>query len=269
MNLWRKAFGFVARALSLTDPTGWPAPQGKSHAGETVTETNALALSAVWACVNLLSGTIASLPLMVYRTAPDGTRTVAKDHPLYRVLHDSPNADQTAGDFWEFNVAGMELWGNSFSRIGRTGDRVVALTPIRPNIVVVDRAASGELRYRWSEDGRAHEVLQRDMLHVRGFGGSPLGGMSTLAFGRHAFGLAVAIDRAAGKVFENGMRPSMALTFDKFLTDEQRELAETRLAEKYVGAVNTGRPFINEGGSKLEVSGCVAFICKSQVWLRQ
>src|SRR3546814_5123232 len=55
-----------------------------------------LGLAAAWACVNLLAGTIASLPLMVYRTGRDGRRNVATDHPLYRVLHDSPNADQTA-----------------------------------------------------------------------------------------------------------------------------------------------------------------------------
>src|SRR3546814_3249845 len=61
-----------------------------------------LGLAAAWACVNLLAGTIASLPLMVYRTGRDGRRNVATDHPLYRVLHDSPNADQTAVDFWEF-----------------------------------------------------------------------------------------------------------------------------------------------------------------------
>ncbi|WP_211109373.1 phage portal protein [Azospirillum tabaci] len=244
--------GFVRKALSLTDPTGW-APQGAaSHAGEVVTETSALALSAVWACTNLLAGTIASLPLMVYRTNANGDREVAKDHPLYRVLHDSPNADQTAVDFWEYAVSGMELWGNAYAPISRAGGRVVALTPIKPSIMTVDRSASGELRYRWSEDGKTHEVMQRDMLHIRGFGGSPLGGHSTLAFGRHTFGLATAIDRAAGKMFENGMRPSMALTFDKFLTDEQRKIAETSLTEKYIGAVNTGRPFINEGGSKLE-----------------
>jgi phage portal protein BeeE len=58
--------------------------------------TGVLALSAAWACINLIAGTIASLPLMVYRTDKQGRRTVAYDHPLYRILHDSPNADQTA-----------------------------------------------------------------------------------------------------------------------------------------------------------------------------
>lgn len=252
MSLWSKTAGLIRRALSLTSPEGWRGAGGDSHAGEDVSEATVLALSAVWACVNLLAGTIASLPLMVYRTTPDGKRTEARDHALYRLLHDSPNADQTAVDFWEQQVAGIELWGSAFASIERIGGRVVALTPVKPSLMVVDRAPSRELRYRWSEDGQAHEVLQGDMLHIRGFGGSPYGGLSTLSFGRHAFGLASAVDKAAGKMFANGMRPSMALTFDKFLTPEQRELAETRLIEKYLGAVNTGRPFINEGGSKLE-----------------
>ena len=59
----------------------------------------AIGLSAVYACINLLAGTIGSLPLMVYRTDREGVRTVAKDHPLYYVLHDSPNFDQTSVDF--------------------------------------------------------------------------------------------------------------------------------------------------------------------------
>lgn len=248
---WKKAD--AVQTLTLTDPAGWTPEQAMSHAGEAVSADKAMALSAVWACINLLSGTIASLPLMVYRTSKDGVRTAAKDHPLYRVLHDSPNADQTALDFWEYEVAGIELWGNAYARIDRgASGRVVGLTPIKPDTVQVDRLQSGILRYRWSADGRSYEVMQPDMLHIRGFGGSPLGGLSTLAFGRHAFGLATAVDRAAGAMFANGMRPSVALTFEKFLAKEQREAAEKYLVANFIGAMNTGRPFINEGGSKIE-----------------
>ncbi|WP_207479557.1 phage portal protein [Arenibaculum pallidiluteum] len=251
MNIVRK-MATVVRRLTLTNPDGWANPGSTSHANEPVTETSALALSAVWACVNLLSGTIASLPLMVYRTAPDGTRTVAKDHPLFRVLHDSPNADQTAADFWEYEVAGVELQGNAFARVARSGGRVVALHPVKPELVTVDRLPSGVLRYRWTEDGRAYEVLQDGMLHVRGFGGAPLGGMSTLAFGRHAFGLAMATDRAAGKTFANGLQPTVGFSFAGWLTKEQRAVAEQKMADKYLGAMNAGRPVILEGGTKIE-----------------
>src|SRR5436190_20496850 len=100
--LRHKAAMFFVRSLNLLQPDDWRGLTNESYAGETVTSSGALALSSVWACVNLLCGTQASLPLMVYRTDAKGARDVASDHPLYRVLHDSPNYDQTSVDFWEF-----------------------------------------------------------------------------------------------------------------------------------------------------------------------
>lgn len=253
MSLLRKMATFFRR-LSLRSPDGWYPDGQRSDAGEPITDQNILAISAVWACVNLLAGTIASLPLMVYRTNSRGERTLARDHPLFRILHDSPNYDQTATDFWEFSSASIELWGNSYAAIERNGGgRVAALTPLRPDSVSVRRLENGNLEYRWTKDGENHVGSDRAILHIRGFGGDPLGGMSTLHFGRHAFGLARAIDRAAAGTFSNGMIAQTALTFERWLTDEQRNLAETKLSEKYIGAKNSGRPIILEGGTKIDV----------------
>ncbi|MDX0592236.1 phage portal protein [Sinorhizobium medicae] len=253
MSLLRKMATFFRR-LSLRTPDGWYPDGQRSDAGEPITDQNILAISAVWACVNLLAGTIASLPLMVYRTNSRGERTLARDHPLFRILHDSPNYDQTATDFWEFSSASIELWGNSYAAIERNGGgRVAALTPLRPDSVSVRRLENGNLEYRWTMDGETHVGSDRAILHIRGFGGDPLGGMSTLHFGRHAFGLARAIDRAAAGTFSNGMIAQTALTFERWLTDEQRNLAETKLSEKYIGAKNSGRPIILEGGTKIDV----------------
>lgn len=253
MSLLRKMATFFRR-LSLRTPDGWYPDGQRSDAGEPITDQNILAISAVWACVNLLAGTIASLPLMVYRTNSRGERTLARDHPLFRILHDSPNYDQTATDFWEYSSASIELWGNSYAAIERNGGgRVAALTPLRPDSVSVRRLENGNLEYRWTMDGENHVGSDRAILHIRGFGGDPLGGMSTLHFGRHAFGLARAIDRAAAGTFSNGMIAQTALTFERWLTDEQRNLAETKLSEKYIGAKNSGRPIILEGGTKIDV----------------
>ena len=253
MSLLRKMATFFRR-LSLRSPDGWYADGQRSDAGESITDQNVLAIPAVWACVNLLAGTIASLPLMVYRTNSRGERTLARDHPLFRILHDSPNYDQTATDFWEFSSASIELWGNSYAAIERNGGgRIAALTPLRPDSVSVRRLEDGNLEYRWTKEGENHVGSDRAVLHIRGFGGDPLGGMSTLHFGRHAFGLARAIDRAAAGTFSNGMIAQTALTFERWLTDEQRNLAETKLSEKYIGAKNSGRPIILEGGTKIDV----------------
>lgn len=240
------------RRLTVREPNGWYPDSMRGDAGEIVTDDTAMSLSAVWACVNLLAGTIASLPLMVYRTDTQGRRTVARDHPLYRVLHDSPNYDQTAVDFWEFANASIELWGNAYARVERSVGQVSGLYPVAPALVSVRRLGNGDLEYRWTEDGKAYVETDATMLHIRGFGGNPLGGMSTLHFGRNAFSLARAIDRSAGGMFKNGLRPSGVLTFEKWLSPEQRTLTKTELTEQFLGASNSGRPLILEGGTKWE-----------------
>lgn len=221
-----------------------------SHSGENVTDSSALALSAVWGCVNLISGTISTLPFMVYKRDAQGQRVEARDHPLYRVLHDSPNADQTAVDFWDWMAAAIELNGNAYARISRSGNgKISGLTPVAPDAVKVERLDNGSISYEWTEDGKSYSLTEKDVLHVRGFGGNPLGGLSTLKFGRQIFGLAQAQERVAGETFRNGLRPSGVLTFSDFLSAEHRQLAETKLVEKFTGAMNAGRPMVLEGGS--------------------
>jgi len=243
----------VVRTLSLRSAEGWSRSGSANDAGESVNDANVMTISSVWACVNLISGTISSLPLMVYRPDGSGNRVVAKDHPLYRVLHDSPNYDQTAVDFWDFVAASIELWGNAYARIIRSSTSILGLMPINPACISARRLMDGSIQYSWTEDGKSYVESDRGVLHIRGFGGDPLGGMSTLHFGRHAFGLARTIDKAAAKTFANGMRPGVTLTFEKWLTDAQRNTIEGKLEDKFIGAVNAGRPFILEGGQKLQV----------------
>ncbi|SDP92446.1 phage portal protein, HK97 family [Phyllobacterium sp. YR620] len=248
MNLFRKMADLV-RTLSMRQPQDWNGVQQSSDAGETVNAQSALSLSAVWACVNLLSGTISSLPLMVYKIDSSGNRVVDPSHPLYRLLHDSPNYDQTAVDFWDYINSSIELWGNGYARKVRSGARIVGLVPINPEWVNVRRLSNGKIEYRWTQDGRQFVETDETVLHIRGFGGEPLGGMSTLHFARQAFSLARATDRAAGETFKNGMRPSGVLTFEKWLSQEQRDLVEKKLPEKFIGSMNAGRPLILEGGT--------------------
>jgi HK97 family phage portal protein len=238
---------FFVQRLDLSDHNGLPDLGRTSDAGETVNDKTALSLSAVWGCTNLLAGTISSLPLMVYRGSGAG-REIAKDHPLYRVLHDSPNYDQTAVDFWDFMAGAIELRGNAYAEKMRDGGLVTSLLPIN-SLVKAKRLKTGEIEYSWTEGKNARKATDKDVLHIRGFGGNPLGGMSTLEFARNSFGLARAVEKSASATFKNGMRPSGALTFADFLSPENREIAETRLAEKFIGAVNAGRPLILEGGT--------------------
>ncbi len=248
MSILRKMADFFAYRLTPRDPRGWPgASTSVSDAGTTVSEGSALALSAFWACRALIAGTISTCAVDTYRTR-NGQREEARDHPLWRVLHDSPNYDQTAVDFWDFVVSSIEFWGDAFGRVLRERGEVIGIIPINPQLMTVRRLSSGALEYRWVDAGKTHVHTDADMLHIRGPGGDPLGGLSTMAYGRQTFGLARAANLAASGMFANGLRPSGTLQFKEWLTVEQRSLAEGRLGEKYTGAINAGRPLILEGG---------------------
>ena len=252
-NLARKALGREG-SVSMQDMNGKPVllGGGLSDADEVVTEASSMALSAVWACTNLIAGTISTLPVSPYRN--DGTsKERLGDHPLRAILQESPNYDQTPVDFIEFIGHSIELWGNAYARVIRSdAGRVVALVPVAPQLMSVRRLQNGSIEYTWTDEGKRYRETDQTMLHIRGPGGHPLGGWSTLHYARNAFGLARASDRAAGKMFANGMRPSVAISFETFLTTEQREIAETIMVDRHLGAMNSGRPVLLEGNGKLE-----------------
>lgn len=218
-----------------------------------VNEAAVLGLATAWACVNLLSGTISSLPLEVLQ--PDGKgKASAQDHPLYWLLHDSPNSDQTALDWLDFICACIEMNGNAYSEIARRNDGTpIALrVPFAPGNVKVERLANGRLSYEVKENNRTRTLAQENMLHIRGFGGSPLGGLSTLSFGRLVFGAALTLEGAARRTFHHGIRTNGAFVSEHPLNKVQMEEAEGIIQEKYAGAMNDGRPLLLNHGMKFQ-----------------
>jgi len=251
MQFGRKMRRAVKTVLSLLDPRTWSGVlTDVSTSGKTVNAGSALTLSTVWACTRLVAGTISSLPLVVYKDGANDTRAKFKAHPLYQLLQHSPNADQTALDFWQFVCVSLELWGNAFARIERgAGNRIIALTPIRPELVQVRRTLEGTIRYRYPDGSKSFDIGQDEMFHVRGFGGSPLGGLSTLSFGRQSFGLALATDEAAAQLYKNGLRPSGVLTTkdNATLTEPQRDDVYKYVVDRF-GGENNGKPLVLEAG---------------------
>jgi phage portal protein BeeE len=113
MSWWRRWLG---RPLSAQDGDFWAQHHGpETWAGEHVDEHSAMQLSAYFSCTRRISQTVASLPLGVFERAPDGEKRAVTDHPLYELLHHSPNADQTAVEFWEGRVLGLCTSGNGFA----------------------------------------------------------------------------------------------------------------------------------------------------------
>ena len=215
---------------------------------------NALGLSATWGCINLLAGTIASLPLVVYQDV-NGIKKVATDNPLYWLLHDSPNFDQSAVDFWEHMVACIELNGNAYAQINRRNDgTITSLIPIRPDNITARRNGSGSIEYRWVENGI--ELVRRDVdiLHIRGPLGDALSGVSTLTACAGAFNSAIAADASSQTIFKNGITSSGIFTTDPTiaLTKEQRAEFDEYLSNRYLGSRNQGRPMLLDRGMKFQ-----------------
>lgn len=244
-KMWNGIFA-PSSSLTLQRPPDWA---GASSSGLVVSDASLLGLSTAWRCISLLSGTIASLPITLYRENSKGIPEKYTQHSLYNVLKIGPNADQTAFDFWHFLSSSLEMRGNAYARITRNSiNQIVALTPINPACISVEREADGALKYRWSENGKYYDGSDDVIFHIRGFGGDPLGGLSPLTIGRNVFGVALAADATAGDMFKNGLKPTGVLNFNTWLTSEQREIAKRELADK-IGVGNGGKPLILEGGT--------------------
>jgi HK97 family phage portal protein len=200
--------------VGLTTETFWQEWFGTSNSGKSVTVDGAIRLSTVWACVRLLSESVSTLPLKLYRRLPDGSRESAKDHPLFRVLCRSPNAEMTPQRFMLMVVASICLRGNAFVEKKFVGSRLVALNPLMPQCMTVKRQENGRLKYTYTENGTEREIPEKNLMHIRGFGLDGVCGMLPVTTGRDVVGAAMSAEEAAAKVFANGLQASGFLTVE-------------------------------------------------------
>ncbi len=238
--------------IGLTTGTFWEEWFGQSTSGKNVTVDAALQLSTVWACVRLLSETVSTLPLKLYRRQPDGSRTVATDHPLYRVLCISPNAEMTPGRFMLMIVASLALRGNAFVEKKLIGSRIVALVPLLPQHMRVKRQPNGRLEYIYNENGADRPIPEKSLMHIRGFGLDGVCGIMPVKAGREVLGAAMSADEAAARVFAQGLQASGVLTNESgALKPEQREQLRQSLAA-FAGSKNAGKLMVLEAGLKYQ-----------------
>lgn len=244
MSIW----SYFSRLFTV-QPASVPVEGRDAPSGETIGDNDVFALSAANACVRLISGTEGTLPVRVTKNPGDGgVPSVTRDHWSYRLLHDSPNDEQTAYEFFEEMGASLELKGNALARKEMTGDRVVALEPMAWDDTKVSRNSDGELRYEWA----GQKLTAREVLHIRGFGRDRhrLGGLSTIAMAGSSLGLAKAINRSAAAVFKNGIRTQVALSSERDLDAVQMAEARELVEKRYGGAMHSGRPLILNNGWK-------------------
>jgi HK97 family phage portal protein len=246
----------IARGLGLTDNrlVAWLG-SGPTYSGEFVSPRTSLAIGTVFACSRLIAQTMATLPCQVYKADNEGRGTLARDHPLYALLHDQPNFEMTAVTFWEAVVACILLWGNAYIQIVRNGNRVVALAPMVPDRLTAVRNEDRSLTYTYTWMGEITKLQEGEVMHIKGYSFDGLHGLSIVGQARETLGMAIAADKSSASIFRNGLRPSMVFTSEKYLPEDKRKRFIAETSEKIAGAVNSGGWALVEGGIKAEAIG--------------
>lgn len=230
---------------------------GSSAAGKSVNERSAMQMTAVYACVRILSESIAGLPLHMYRYEDDGSKTKAVEHPLYHLLHDEPNPEMTSFIFRETLMSHLLLWGNAYAQIIRNGKGdIIALYPLMPNRMKVERDTKGQLYYEYQtmkEDaptmkGAVYQLDPSEVLHVPGLGFDGLVGYSPIAMAKNAIGLAIAAEEYGSKFYANGAAPSGVLEHPNVLKDPAKIRDSWNAA--FGGSSNSHRLAVLEEGMK-------------------
>ena len=230
---------------------------GGSTAGKNVNERSAMQMTAVYACVRILSEAIAGLPLHMYHYKDDGGKEKAFDHNLYHLLHDEPNPEMTSFVFRETLMTHLLLWGNAYAQIIRNGKgEVIALYPLMPNRMTVNRDSNGMLYYQYQKsnddaptmEGSSVILSPSEVLHVPGLGFDGLVGYSPIAMAKNAIGLSMAAEEYGAKFYANGAAPSGVLEHPGVLKDPAKVRDSWNAA--FGGSSNSHKVAVLEEGLK-------------------
>lgn len=246
------------RALSLSDLDALldrAAGTIVTGAGFDMSPASAMQSAVVYACVNVLAQTIASLPLIVYRRLPNGGKERAPEHPLYDVLHDRPNPEMTSYELRACLVGHQATWGNAYCEIQRSDARIIALWPLRPDRMTVQRDDAGNLIYVYRlskpdpQTGLMDKVFAfENIMHWRGLSGNGIVGYSPVEQAAQSIGVDMATREYGARFFGNDSRPGGILTHPGRLSDDAAKKLKSRWEESHRGLSNSQRVAVLEEG---------------------
>nr|DAF01955.1 MAG TPA: Portal [Caudoviricetes sp.] len=235
---------------------------GPSTSGKNVNEFTAMQTTAVYACVRILSETLAALPLQLYRYTPGGKERVY-DHPLYHLLHDEPNPEMTSFIFRETLMSHLLIWGNAYAQIIRDRlGRVQGLYPLRPDKMTVCRDENGQIYYIYTKTTDENPAIKPygqvplrkdEVLHIPGLGFDGLVGYSPIAMARNAVGMTMACEEYGASFFANGASPSGVLEHPGILKDPAKVRDSWNAV--YQGSANAHKVAVLEEGMKYQQIG--------------
>ena len=233
---WIKRFSFWN--ASLREPPEWLRwgfGATESHSGVSVTGKTALTFASVWKAVNLISGDVALMPLLLYERDADENRERATSHEAFALLKRRPNRYMSAVGFKQLLQSHALLWGNGYARIIRNSrGEPSELMPLLPDVTkpIID---NGQLLYETKlgsdrENGRSTETIRlqpANVLHIRGLGFDGLSGYSVISLARNSWGLGLAAEKHGSHYFKNYATPQGVLEFPGGMPSAET-LAKTR-----------------------------------------
>lgn len=237
----------------------------ETASGVSVTESSAMRVAAAWRCVNIISGTVGTLPLDLIRRVSEVERQPATGHSLRKVLTVKPNHWQTPSEFRRMMQAHLLLRGNAYALKVTVSGNLVALVPIHPDKVTVEQKADMSLAYRVSLSGGRYRILSaKEMFHLRGMSLDGVTGLSVLGHMRESLGLSLSMERHGATVFKNGARVSMVLKHPNKLGKEGLEFLRNSLDAYRQGGEAEGKALILEEGME---AGPLAMTSEDAQWI--
>ena len=220
-------------------------------AGQTITEQTALTLSTVWACTSLVSETIGTLPLHIYKKTANG-RERADDYQLSYILRNKPNTKSTSSVLWQSTVASMLLRGNGILKKLTVGNKLVGLQfmPYDKLQIVLDFDGNAEF-YEIRPRGTTVKIPTKDIVRIPNFTIDGNWGLSSITYGAKMFSNSLNSMESANKMLEKGLLQTIVFKTDKRVRAEQREDFRQNL-EKITGAMNAGQSPLLEDGMTAE-----------------
>ena len=211
--------------------------------GMVVNEETSLRLSAVYACVRLISDTISTLPYDQF-IRRDGQRFPFRPKDSWV---EKPSTQMSRTTFWKQVLVSLLLDGNAFVMITRSGNEIVDLTPLNPKTVRIERR-EGRKVYLINNS----MVLEQDrVLHVTEMlMPGELRGVSRIEQSKESLGLGLALEEYAAQFFGNGAYAGGVLEFPDKLSPEQRKEIRDTWNQMHQGPRRAHRVGMLWGGGK-------------------
>ena len=224
----------------------------ENASGVAVTKDSALTYAAVWAATRVISETLATLPCILYKRSPDGSRERMTSDPRFRLVHDQPHPMMSAMSYFESQTAQLVLTGNTYSRIRFDGQmQPRQLEPRLPETVEL-KIEGDQVTYSVEGNGTSESLPASEMLHVPGLGGDGLSGWSVITMAQQSIGTGMAGENYAAGIMGTGATPHGVIDHPGRLDKPAREQFRREWNESHKGSGKAGNIAILHGGIKYQ-----------------